>query len=390
MNRAKRSPSKYLTTQQIAKFNHALEFCLAKIDLMAQQLQAIGDVFPVSTLPDGRVDATRKGLWGDGHWVGLLWLAYEATGAEKYLAWAKKWSALIEYRQTDTWTHDLGFLLGLSHLKGYYIIGDPHYKQVALTAADYYTRRLNPHIGLIQWHSTLDDARDNFTSAVDAMMNIALMWWAFEETGDKRFYNVGFSEATGVQRFFLRADGSTAHLVKYDPTTGKFLEWLGGQGYAPDSCWSRGLAWAVYGFAHAYLQTRHAPFKTSAFKTADYFVNHLPQDQVPYWDFNHPDLPNTYRDSSAGAAVASGLFELARCADDETIQAKSEQQALRMLESLTDDYTTAGTPHAALLLHGAQHVPVQQRMDSCLIWGDYYYFEGLLRALGVWSQCPHF
>ncbi len=382
--------SKYLTTQQKDKFNKAVEFCLSRIDMMAEQLEALGNMFPVSTLPDGKVDATNRGLWGDGHWVGLLWLAYETTGNEKYLAWAKKWTALIEYRKTDTWTHDLGFLLGLSHLKGYYIVGDPHYKDVALMAADYYTRRLNPHIGIVQWHSTQDDEQDNFTSAVDAMMNIALMWWAFEQTGDKRFYNVGFSEAAGVQRYFLREDGSTAHLVKYDPKTGKFIEWLGGQGYAPNSCWSRGLAWAVYGFAHAYLRTGHGPFRTSAFNAANYFVSGLPEDLVPYWDFNHPDIPNTYRDSSAASTVASGLFESAQCADDESIQSKYEKQALAMLESLTNKYTTAGTPHAALLLHGAQHVPVKQRMDNCLICGDYYYLEGLLRALGKWSKCPHF
>ncbi len=382
--------SKYLTPGQKEKFQQAVAFCLSRIAMMAEQMEPMGKVFPISTLPDGRVEATGKGLWGDGHWVGLLWLAYEATGEEKYLAWAKKWTAMIEYRKTDTWTHDLGFLLGLSHLKGYYLLGDPHYKEVVLTAADYYTRRLNPQIGIIQWHSTLDDETDNFTSAVDAMMNIALMWWAFEETGERRFYNVGFSEATGVQRYFLREDGSSAHLVKYDPKTGKFICWLGGQGYAPESCWSRGLAWAVYGFAHAYLMTGHKPFRASAFKTADYFLNNLPDDLVPYWDFNHPDIPNTYKDSSAAAAVASGLFELAKGAEEEAVSERYERKALAILESLTDHYTTQGTPHAALLLHGAQHVPAGQRMDNCLIWGDYYYFEGLLRALGQWSKCPHF
>lgn len=382
--------SEYLTSSQKVKFNQAVDLCLSKIDTMVKQMEPMGNVFPISTLPDGTVDATSKGLWGDGHWVGLLWLAFEATGDQKYLEWAKKWTAMIEYRKTDTWTHDLGFLLGLSHLKGYYLINDPHYKDVALTAAEYYTKRLNPQIGLIQWHSTQDDTKDNFTSAVDAMMNIALMWWAFEETGDKRFYNVGFSEATGVQRFIMREDGSTAHLVKYDPNTGKFICWLGGQGYAPDSCWSRGIAWAVYGFAHAYLRTGHGPFKTSAFNAANYFLSNLPDDLVPYWDFNHPDIPNTYKDSSAAAPVASGLFELIKCTEDEAIKEKYERKAFAILESLTDRYTTIGTPHAALLLHGAQHVPVNQRMDSCLIWGDYYYFEGILRALGKWSKCPHF
>src|SRR5512139_3044538 len=105
--------SQYLKMQQKIKFEQSVQFCLSRIDMMAGQLEALGNLFPVSTLPDGRVDATNRGLWGDGHWVGLLWLAYEATGQEKYLAWAEKWTALIEYRKTDTWTHDLGFLLGL-------------------------------------------------------------------------------------------------------------------------------------------------------------------------------------------------------------------------------------------------------------------------------------
>lgn len=382
--------SNFLSQQQKEKFGKAVEFCLSRIDMMAGQMEPMGNVFPTSTFPDGSVDAGGKGLWGDGHWVGMLWLAYEATGDKKYLDWAEKWTAAIEYRKADTWTHDLGFLLGLSHLKGHYIKENPHYKEVALTAAQNYTKRMNPRIGIIQWHSTQDDEKDNFTSAVDAMMNIALMWWAFEETGDKRFYNVGFSEATGVQRYFMREDGSTAHLVHYDPKTGKFIEWLGGQGYAPDSCWSRGLAWAVHGFAHAYLRTGHKPFQWSAFKTADYFLDNLPEDLVPYWDYNHPDIPNTWKDSSAASPVASGLFETAKCCEDTQMSEKYERKALAILESLTDNYTTKGTPHAGLLLHGAQHVPKDQRNDSCLIWGDYYYFEGLLRALGKWSACPHF
>jgi unsaturated chondroitin disaccharide hydrolase len=128
----------------------------------------------------------------------------------------------------------------------------------------------------------------------------------------------------------------------------------------------------------------------AAMRTADYFLKGLPADLVPYWDFNHPGIPNTFRDSSAASATASGLFELARCCEDESPRSKYEEQARAMLESLSDNYTTEGTCHAALLLHGAQHVPIGQRMDNCLIWGDYYYFEGLLRALGIWSKCPHF
>ncbi len=385
-----------LTETQRRKFEHGLAFALARVDSIARQLEARDYAFHFSTHPDGSLEPAPGPKWGDGHWVGLLWLAYEATGDEKYLNWAKTWTGRIEPRQTDTWTHDLGFLLGLSHLKGYSIVHDPHYLEVALTAADYYTKRLNPKISLIQWHSTPDDESDNFYSVIDAMMNIALMWWASIYTGDRRYYDVGFAEAAGVKRYLVRGDFSTGHVIHYEPRTGRFIGLNQGQGYHADSCWARGHAWALYGYAHAYRMTWHKPFLDYSMGLADYLINHLPEDSVPYWDYNCPDLPDTYRDTSAASPYASGLFELALVTGDPVQSDCYRALAHRILESLTDHYLTEGTPHQGILLHGAQFVPKVGRHDSngrennCLVWGDYYYLEGILRALGKWSACEHF
>lgn len=379
-----------LTAAQREKFKAALDYSLSQVVSIAEQLEKQGSPFHFATLDNGSLEPSPKPLWGDGHWVGMLWLAYEATGDTKFLNWAQKWTEKIEFRKDDTWTHDLGWLLGLSHLKGYHITQDPHYLDVSLHAAHNYTKRLNPHIGMIQWHSTFDDETDNFHTAVDAMMNIAMMWWAYFHTGDRKFYDVGFREAAGVQKYIMRPDGSTAHVVRYNPHTGEFLQWERGQGYAPDSCWSRGIAWAIYGFAFAYDMIGHQPFLDAAKQTADYYIANLPTDMVPYWDFNSPDIPNTYRDSSAAAPVASGLQILARVVGEPAISAKYQKAAIDMVESLTDNYLTKGTPHQGLLLHGCQDVPKGHRMDNCLVWGDFFYLEALMRALGKWSACKYF
>jgi unsaturated chondroitin disaccharide hydrolase len=379
-----------LNVEQRSLFQFGLDFALSRIDSIAEQLAARDYPFYFATHDDGSLEPASRPLWGDGHWVGMLWLAYEVTGDSKYLEWAKVWTAKIGFRKNDTWTHDLGWLLGLSHLKGYYIIQEPHYLKVALEAAENYTKRLNPHIGMIQWHSTPDDVKDNFHTVIDAMMNIAMMWWAFMHTHDERFYQVGFREASGVLKYILREDGSTAHVVHYNPETGEFLRWEGGQGYAPESCWSRGIAWAIYGFAFAYDMTGHLPFLEASIKTADYYIANLPDDLVPYWDFNHPDIPNTWRDTSAAAPVASGLQILARVVGDPALSAKYETAAYDMITSLTTNYLTKGTPHQGILLHGAQHVPNGERMDQCLVWGDFFYLEAVMRALGKWSACKFF
>lgn len=385
-----------LTPSQREKFQSGLDFAVSRVASIAEQLEKMGYKFHFSTHADGSLEPAPGSKWGDGHWVGMLWLAYEASGDPKFLEWAKQWTAKIEYRKTDTWTHDLGFLLGLSHLKGYSIVNDPHYLEVALTAAENYTKRLNPKIGLIQWHSTPDDESDNFLSAIDAMMNIALMWWAYQYTGDRKFYDVGFAEATNVHKYLIREDFSSGHLVHYNPKTGEFIELRQGQGYAADSCWSRGHAWAVYGYAHAYLMTMHKPFLDWSIGTAEYLIKNLPADYVPYWDFNVPDIPNTYRDTSAASPYASGLYELASVVGDPKLADKYQDIANKMVESLTDNYLTRGTPHQGILLHGAQFVPdvdrhdKNGREDNCLVWGDYYYIEAVMRALGKWSAGKHF
>ena len=132
-----------LTVEQRDLFQFGLGFALSRIDLIAEQLTVQDYPFYFATHNDGSLEPAARPLWGDGHWVGMLWLAYEATGNSKYLEWAKIWTAKIEFRKNDTWTHDLGWLLGLSHLKGYYIIQESHYLEVALEAAENYTKTLN-------------------------------------------------------------------------------------------------------------------------------------------------------------------------------------------------------------------------------------------------------
>jgi hypothetical protein len=181
----------------------------------------------------------------------------------------------------------------------------------------------------------------------------------------------------------VRPDGSTYHVVNYDPATGAMKSKATAQGYSAGSTWSRGQAWAIYGFTMTYRETGDTRFLETARKTADYFISHLPDDHVPYWDFQAPGIPNEPRDSSAAAIAASALLELSRLENDAGRSSRYQASARDILASLSSSaYLSEGTSNQAILLHGTRHKP-HNSYDTGLIWGDYYFLEGLLRYTQV-------
>jgi len=340
---------------------------------------------PEIGLPDLTYKRSDDRNWVDGFWSGQLWLAYAETGDRTFFDAARQQRAYFMSRlaQTDTHDHDLGFLYSLSAVADFKLTGDSSARAMGIAAAESLASRFNSRGPFIRaWNDWSSDTlhRNRGRMIIDCMENLSLLLWAAEETGDTRFHDVAVAHASTAADHLVRADGSTFHAFDFNPDTGAPIGGRTHQGYADDSCWSRGQAWAIHGFAQVYRYTGIEHFRTTAQRLADYALAHLPEDFVPYWDYCLPfDAPH-YRDSSAAAITAAGLFSLADQVDAPTADTYNAT-AYAILAHLIADYTTPSLHAEGLLLHGAAHVR-EGLSDTLLPYGDYFYAEALLRANG--------
>lgn len=355
----------------------ALEFCIAK----TRNNLAVLDSFPERT-ENGRwvlTDPDQHGWWVGGHWVGLLWLAYAATGDPSFAAAARDWAKRLLPQLNDQADHDLGFLFKLGFVLGYQLTGDENLKAPALEAAAILSRRFNSHGHFIQAWGALDASPElRGRTIMDTMMNLDLLFWAGKETGDPRYVEIATAHARTTLAHHFRPDGSTSHVCDFDPETGAFLKQDTHQGLSADSCWSRGQAWGVYGFADCYSATGDPAFLNASRRLIEYLWPRLPADFIPYWDFDSTLIPNDVRDSSAASILAAGLLSLASIENDLSLANIWQNRAVSILESLWQTYTSRNTGEASLLLHGTRSKP-HNLMDHGLIYGDYYFVEALIR-----------
>jgi len=363
-------------------YRQLLERLQPKVDRM---LTEIGGNCPHVAGDEGVYDNLPTDAWTSGFWPGLLWLMYEVTGQEHYKAGAWEWDQKLAQRlaePTEDMHHDVGFQFLPTAVIKYRLTGDRQARSIGLNAANYLAGRFNPAGSFIRaWNGSHAG-----WAIVDCLMNLSLLFWAAQESGDPRFRHIAVRHADMSLRYALRPDGSVNHIVSFDPETGEFIESLGGQGYGPDSGWSRGTGWAIYGFANAYKYTGDVNYLNAAKRTAYFFISQLPEDHVPHWDFRTGSRDGEPRDSSAGAIAASGMLEIARhvpAAEREWFQA----QADAILRSLTDHYGTWELPkHQAILLHGTGHKPAGSFIDVSLIYGDYFYVEAIAKLAGWQGQ----
>ena len=365
-------------------FKAALEYALNKIETNLDELK---NTFPFVTVngkwelckeEDWDLEIFADGYWCNGFWIGMLWLAYTVTKNDKFKRKAYELCKLIEPRKNRNKIHDLGFLFFPSFCAGYDITKDEYLKSVALTAADSLLSRFNDKIRAI---TVLGEPENSGLVAIDTMMNLPLLWWAYEKTGNQEYYDTACKHAFTTMQYFVRGDGSTYHIVEFDPNSGQVVRITTLQGYNAESCWSRGQAWGIYGFALAYNYTKREEFLKTAEKLADYYIANCPSDYVPCWDFNDPKIPNTIRDSSAAAITVCGLLDLSDAEPDKTKAENYEEIAYKILTSLSQNYLTFGLNSHGILLHGCFHKSNDIATDSSLIFGDYYYMEALIKAI---------
>ncbi|MGN7170455.1 glycoside hydrolase family 88 protein [Paenibacillus cellulositrophicus] len=331
----------------------------------------------------GEYDGLTLDNWISGFWPGMLWIYYDMTGDQRYLDAAWDWDIRMERLtlEENRFHHDVGFQYLPTSILKFKLTGDADGRRRGLAAANFLAGRFNLAGQYLRaWNRDLPG-----WAIIDCLMNLSILLWAADESGDPRFSHIAKAHADMALRHMVRPDGSTCHVAVFDPASGGLLEYKGGQGYAPDSCWSRGNAWALYGMANLFRYTREPKYLQASQRVAHHFIASLPEDMVPPWDFRVPNQETEPRDSSAAAIAASGLLELAELTSPE-VGAVYHHAATRIIASLSERYSTFGEDEHEGILHSATgHKPEGVNVNVSLIYGDYFYVEALAKLRG-WSH----
>lgn len=336
-------------------------------------------MFPVSLTPSGDLRLIRRSDWRSGFFPGALWYLYELSGDEKWKDKASELTSAIEEEKWNAGTHDMGFKIYCSFGNGYRLTSDPGYRDIIIQAARTNIRRFNARVGCIRsWDHNSD--KWDFPVIIDNMMNLELLFAATRLTGDSTFYKIAVTHANTTLKNHFRSDFSTYHVIDYDTLTGNVRKRNTHQGYNHESAWARGQAWGLYGYTMCYRETGRKEYLDMAEKIAGFILNHpnLPDDMIPYWDFNAPDIPDAPRDVSAAAITASALFELGKFSSKDREYLKAAKQILNNL--ITRYRAPAGNAHGFLLLHSTGNKPSGSEVDVPINYADYYYLEALLRS----------
>ncbi|MFB7892068.1 glycoside hydrolase family 88 protein [Microbacterium sp. NPDC056044] len=365
----------------------------AALSTIRRNIAKFGGSYPDDTTVDDRYELRpAEGgipLGGNRGWTtsfrtGLLWLAWELTGDEQYRAAAEADAADFARRvraEEDLDTHDIGFLYTLSTVAAWRLEGDEDAREASLLAADHLMRRFLEPAGVIQAWGDLSDPAQRGRTIIDSLMNMPLLTWAHEQTGEERFADAVVRHTAQLREHILRPDDSTFHTFYWDAETGEALRGGTEQGAADESCWARGQAWGIYGFAMNYTVTGDERLLEASRRCAEYFLRHLPSDEVPYWDLVYTDGSDAPRDSSAGAIAVSGLLELASVETDAARAAEWTARAHSILASLIANYAPENAEDSdALILHSVYDLPKGNGVDEGTLWGDYFYFEALMRV----------
>lgn len=304
-----------------------------------RNIARIGDGFPHASI-NGSYVLEQPFWWTAGFWPGLLWYMYGEKCTEQFRMTAEQCESrldavLDDYVRLD---HDLGFMWTLTSVASHKLMGNETSRIRALKAANYLAGRFNLRGRFIRaWNPWFDGEKNEGYAIIDCAMNTPLLFWASRESGDPRYRHIAEAHMDTVLEHFIRADGSAYHIVAFDPWDGQRVKGIGGQGFASESAWSRGTAWALYGLTLAYHHTGKASYLNAAKQVAHFFLSNLPEDHVPHWDFRLPPDVTKHRDSSAGAIAASGLLLLADKVDALEAHVYREP-AIRMIESLYRNY----------------------------------------------------
>ena len=323
--------------------------------------------------------------WTNGFWGGLMWLMYQETGNEEYRKTAERSEELLDealkvYKKLH---HDVGFMWHLTSGANYRITGNESSCTRNLLAAASLFSRYNISGDYIRaWNEPMCQIDSAGFSIIDCLMNLSLLYWASEEIGDDRYKKIAMRHMDMTLREHIRQDGSVNHIVNHEVDKVGVQNVLAGQGYSETSCWSRGLAWAVYGSVISYIHAGKEEYLEAAKKTADYFIEHCKKtDYLPVIDFMAPETP-VYYDSTAGVCAACGMLEIAKCVSEEEGKRYTEE-AIHILKACDQHFCNYEEDEDALVLMGSERYPsleeYKRGVHIPIIYGDFFFVEAMLK-----------
>ncbi|MBQ7362953.1 MAG: glycoside hydrolase family 88 protein [Clostridia bacterium] len=363
------------------KLDRAIADALKKIDYM---IETMDGKYPSHSSTNNvyRREENKEGGWNQGFYSGILWIAYELSGDEKYKNLAL--SQIDEYydRMVNVFGkmgHDVGFLYSLSCVAAYKLTGHKKAREAAIMAADHLKLRFQEKGQFIKAWGTVNGP-DNYRLIVDTLLNLPILFWAAEETGDESYRKIAHTHYRTTLKYAVRDNGSSFHTFYFAPETGVHLRGVTKQGRDDDSCWSRGHGWVVYGsmLVKKYVDDPDAEDVCRA--AIKFYQNRLPSDFVPFWDLEFTEADGEEKDSSAAPIVLCGMLELLKKLPKGEEYDMIENTVCHSMDSLYENYSTKDDPTSnGLLLHAVYSKPNDVGIDECNIWGCYFYMECLIR-----------
>ena len=363
----------------ISHSENQVSVMLEEISLVKQNENSVNLVSPRTLDSNGNLVLVPSRDWTSGFFSGVMWYLYELTGEEMWHEKAREYTKLIEIEKFNGATHDMGFKIYCSFGNGYRLTGETVCREVIIEAAIKLSERFNPVTGCIRsWDHNTD--KWGFPVIIDNLMNLELLFAATRLTGDPSFRQIAVSHADITMKNHFREDFSTWHVVDYDTITGEVVKKNTHQGLNDNSTWSRGQAWALYGYILCYRETTDEKYLRQAENIAAFILNHpnLPADLVPYWDFDAPNIPDEPRDASAASIMASALYELSTYSENGVLY---KEKAETIFRNLANGYLSEKNGSKGFILkHSTGSAPSNKEVDVPLIYSDYYFLEALIRA----------
>ncbi len=375
----------------------ALDFSTHQV---LRNLPEFTDKFQKAYSENGFYQPIENNYWTTGFWTGEIWLAYEYASAQKNADDAAKLKEAAQVQvesflhridnKIEVDHHDMGFLYSPSCVAAYKLTGSEKGKEAAIKAADQLITRYHPVGEFIQAWGPMD-APENYRLIIDCLLNLPLLYWASEETGDEKYRDIAEKHIHTAIKNVIREDYSTWHTFFFDMKTGAPDHGATCQGYRDGSAWARGQAWGIYGCALAYKYTGRKEYIEIFKNVTQYFLEHLPKDMVPFWDLEFTDGDDQPRDSSSASIAACGMLEMIKSLDEKEA-AVYRKYAKQLMKSLYDNYAVKDFETSnGLVLHStySNHSPYNTcnhyGVDECNSWGDYFYMEALTRLRGDWN-----
>jgi unsaturated chondroitin disaccharide hydrolase len=358
-----------------------LTYCVSKARMVAS-LTSVYDSLPRNILQH-QTQWNRVGIhdWCSGFWPGILWYAYEASGDTVLANQAGMFTEPLQgVLDVPVDNHDLGFMLYCSLGNAYRLTHDSVSKEILLRAADSLSVLFNPKVGaFLSWPAMRAKMNWPHNTIIDNMMNLELLFWASKNGGGNSLSEMAVKHAETSMNTLVRTDYTTFHVAVFDTSEGHFIKGVTHQGFSDSSMWTRGQAWAIYGYSMCFRETGRMDFLETAQNLADVFINRLPADGIPYWDCDDPSIPDAPKDASAAAIAASALLELSTFMNDDILKGNYKNAAVSLLTKLSTSNYLSGKKNQAFLLHSTGHKPKGTEIDASIIYADYYYLEALMR-----------